>query len=68
MLTVFRRDFPGGSEPTGPPSADSVGTDGELPCFEPGRQGSAEDDTARIAVALGRRELELLRWAMPMLE
>lgn len=37
MLTVFRRDFPGGSEPTGPPSALSVGTDGEFPCFEPGR-------------------------------
>jgi hypothetical protein len=37
MLTVFRSDFPGGSDPTGAPSAVSVGTEGELPCFEPSR-------------------------------
>jgi hypothetical protein len=37
MLTVFRSDFPGGNAPTGVPSAVNVGTDGELPCFAPGR-------------------------------
>jgi hypothetical protein len=37
MLTVLRSVFPWGIEPTGVPSAVRVGTEGELPCLEPGR-------------------------------
>jgi hypothetical protein len=60
MLTVFRSDLPGGSGPAGDSFAFKVGTfDVELEwLFGDGRCGSADDDTARLAVeGDGRNEL-----------
>ena len=69
MLTVFRRVFPGGSAPPCASLVVTVGTEGETACFEPGRYGSAEEETVRLAAAgLGRSEVEGVRWATPMLE
>lgn len=61
MLTVFLSDFPAGKGPAGPPSAERTGTEGEVVCRGPGRAGSAEEETALIAVAgLGRSELRVV--------
>lgn len=57
ILTVFRSDFPGGSEPAALTSAEKVGTEGEVTCFGPGLCVITEVDTARLADAgLGSRE------------
>lgn len=70
MLTVLRSTLPGGKGPTGDSAREEVELcDEEGFLFAIGRVGRADEDTARLALAVaGSSELWVVRDAVPTLE